>query len=119
MLKAYKSYWINYCNFKGRSKRSEYWWVVLMNFIISSIIVLINYSLGGTDLEPNKFAAFLMIFYTVLIILPSISLVVRRLHDTNRSGWNYLLSLIPFFGTVLLLIFICSPSVNIDNKYDI
>ncbi|MCM1451364.1 MAG: DUF805 domain-containing protein [Clostridium sp.] len=87
----------NYANFDGRASRSEYWWWAL------SLIVCVIPILGW--------------IYAFAIIIPSIALVVRRLHDTGRSGWWWFIGIIPFVGSLCLLIFELLPSQEGDNKY--
>lgn len=107
MIEAYKKFFINYANFKGRSTRSDYWWVILMNFIIGFAFGLLG-----------EFGQTLSALYSVVTFIPGIALVVRRLHDINKSGWNYLLVLIPLVGFIIVLVYLCTASVNENNKYD-
>ncbi|QLG88787.1 DUF805 domain-containing protein [Chitinibacter bivalviorum] len=79
-----------FADFTGRASRSEYWWWTLFNFL-----VCIGTSLA---LGPN-----LASFASVALILPSIAVAIRRLHDLDRSGWFLLLSLIPVIGALVLL----------------
>lgn len=72
----------NYCNFKGRASRSEYWWFVLATTIVSIVISPLGYinELMGSVVN---------IIFTLAILLPNIGLVIRRFHDIGRSGWWY------------------------------
>ncbi|MBR2245944.1 MAG: DUF805 domain-containing protein, partial [Bacilli bacterium] len=95
MIEAYKKFWINYFNFKGRSSRSDYWWVVLVNTIIVLIISLftfINSSVVQTIIQT------IATIFSIAIFIPEISISVRRLHDINKSGWYYLIGLVPSFA---------------------
>ena len=107
MIEAYKNFWANYVNFKGRATRGEYWWVVLANFIIGIVLGLFG---------KNGF--YIASIYSVLILIPSLSLIVRRLHDINKSGWAYLLILLPIIGWIVVLVLLCTDSVNENNRYD-
>lgn len=96
-------------DFQGRSPRAEYWWPALGLAIAGAIVFSLAGALGELGL------ALLGIFY-LAIIVPSISLGIRRLHDTDRSGWWYLLALIPF-GSLVLLVFFCLEGTKGENKF--
>ena len=120
---AIKQYYRRYAEFGGRSNRSEYWWVALYQVIVGFVlgipymISLSSYSASvamATTLEEQQaaaqnFPAAAMIFAAILgiwglaHIVPNIAVLVRRLHDTGRSGWFALLSFVPFGGIVLLV----------------
>lgn len=106
MVEAYKKFLSNYANFNGRSSRSDYWYVILANFIIGIVLGLLG-----------DFGTILSSIYSIAIFIPGIALVVRRLHDINKSGWSYLFVLIPLVGWIILLVFLCTDSVNENNKY--
>ena len=112
MIDAYKRFFINYANFNGRSTRSDYWYVVLANFLIGFVLGFIG---GLFDLSST--ISTLTSLYSLATIVPSIALVVRRLHDINKSGWNYFIALIPLVGAIILLVYMCSDSVNENNQY--
>jgi len=109
MIEAYKKYWLNYFNFSGRSTRSDYWYVVLINFVIFQVFSLID------SFIPQL--KFLSTIYFLATFIPDITLVVRRYHDINKSGWSYLKLLIPFVGLILFLIDLCKASIDENNKY--
>jgi len=97
----------NYAAFEGRARRKEFWYFVLF-FIILSIVATLIDSLYGLPI--------LSVVTLLGLVLPSISVSVRRLHDTGRSGWWYLLSLVPLVSLVLL-VFFCLDSQPGDNAY--
>jgi uncharacterized membrane protein YhaH (DUF805 family) len=84
-----------YADFEGEATRSEYWWFALFIFIVGILLTIL----------AKPFAA---LFY-VGTLLPSIAVGIRRLHDTNRSGWWLLVGLVPFVGWLILLIFMTQP----------
>ena len=94
----------NFTNFSGRARRMEYWSFVLVNMIIAFCVSL----LGSTDLDS---------LYSLFVLLPSIAVTVRRLHDTGRSGWNYLFMLIPIVGWIILLIMLIDEGDEGSNEY--
>ena len=103
--------------FYGRASRSEYWYFVLFNIIVSFILGAIDYSLGFYDVETH--ASLLSGIYSLLVILPSLGVTVRRLHDTDRSGWWIFISLIPLIGAIVLLIFLVQDSQPEQNRFGV
>lgn len=99
----------NYVGFEGRARRTEYWMFVLFNFLISFVLSLLEYI---AQMPP-----FLSILYSLFILLPSLAVFVRRLHDTGRSGWYILLGLIPIVGGIILLVFALQDSEQSENQY--
>lgn len=99
----------NYCNFNGRSSRSEYWWFCLFSFIIG---IAVNLIFG--DGYVGQCASGLV---SLAFLLPSLGLMVRRLHDIGKSGWFILFSLLPLIGWILIIIWTCRDSQQGDNEY--
>ncbi|WP_046228230.1 DUF805 domain-containing protein [Paenibacillus dauci] len=95
----------NYVGFRGRASRSEFWIFGLISTIITIALLIIDGILG-----TERFIASL---YHLAVTLPTLAVLIRRLHDTGRSAWWYLLVLIPIVGIIVLLIF-CSQ----DGQYD-
>ena len=108
----------NYATFEGRARRAEYWYFQLFNLIF----VLGLYILGilFIALGWNIIAFILMGLLLLLslgLLLPSISVLVRRLHDTDRSGWWYWISLIPLIGTIVLFVFLATEGTKGTNRF--
>ncbi|MNW48585.1 Inner membrane protein YhaH [compost metagenome] len=101
----------NYVGFQGRARRKEYWMFVLFNIIAAFVLGFI----GG--LINQSFGLILGYVYGLAVLLPSLAVAVRRLHDTGRSGWMLLLSLIPLVGSIIVLVFLCMDSEVSDNRY--
>jgi uncharacterized membrane protein YhaH (DUF805 family) len=99
----------NYVGFSGRARRKEYWMFVLINFIIAFVLGFIE---GVLDIPQ-----FLSGLYSLAIFLPSLAVSIRRLHDTGRSGWWLLISLVPIIGAIILIVFACMDSEPHENKY--
>lgn len=95
-----------YVTFKGRARRSEYWWFWLLNLIVSIVTLVLDYKLDMINIEFGIGA--LSGLYTLIVFLPSLAVSVRRLHDTGHSGWYYLLTFIPILGAL----FLCSTSLS-------
>lgn len=101
----------NLTNFNGRTRRREYWYYRLgvLSFIILPLTV--GLLLAGTDKEIVK--SICVIVHGLL----TISVTFRRLHDTDRSGWWYLLNFIPIIGDIALLIFMCQKGTEGENRF--
>ena len=103
-LEALKKYAV----FSGRSRRKEYWMFVLFQVIISCVIAVVEVFFN---------TSFLSAIFALATIVPSVAVPVRRLHDIGRTGWWFLISLIPLIGSIVLLVFACTDSEPGDNEY--
>ena len=109
-----------YADFSGRARRKEYWMFTLFHFII---IVLLAFIIGFTadDLDSPQGISWIFIgllaVYFFGTLIPSLAVTVRRLHDTGKSGWFYLLNFIPYVGRFIVLIFTCMDSEHKTNKW--
>jgi uncharacterized membrane protein YhaH (DUF805 family) len=79
-----------YANFDGRATRSEYWWFVLFTFLVSAATGLVSEILSG--------------LFTLAVLLPSLAVGVRRLHDIDKSGWFLLVWFIPIIGWIVMIV---------------
>jgi len=95
-----------YADFNGRASRSEYWWFVLFSCLVSAALHLID----DSDIAGGLFS--------LAILLPTLGVAVRRLHDTNRSGWFLLLHLIPIIGWIILIVWYVQKGDEGVNQYD-
>lgn len=108
----------HYFDFKGRATRKEYWMFVLAHFtIVVLTIILIGIFYFGhlAVLSGVLFGAFIL--FILALIIPSLALSVRRIHDMGQSGWWYLIALVPYAGSIVLLVFYCLPSEKGQNKW--
>jgi uncharacterized membrane protein YhaH (DUF805 family) len=119
MVEWYKMAFTKYADFETRSTRNEFWWFFLMNLIIIFGVNIIAGILAGIIDAPVilMVASILIVIYALAIFIPNLAVSVRRLHDTNRSGWNILLGLIPFIGSIVLLVFYAQESHPSPNKW--
>ena len=108
-MNEYLSMWKNYFNFKDRTTARGFWMAVLFNFIAAFVLWILG--------SMVKFLFVFYLIYVVAIIIPSIALQIRRMHDINKSGFWILLSCIPFVGAIVCIVFYCKPSVNEGNAY--
>lgn len=127
LVSAYKKMFKNYANFKGRSRRSEYWYAILANvliifaaylFFVPAIVDIIN--IGEPSTVGVGMMAVSSIFiglYSIAMIVPTLAIGVRRLHDVGKSGWFLFLSLIPYVGGIILFVFMVMDSQVGVNQY--
>jgi uncharacterized membrane protein YhaH (DUF805 family) len=103
----------NYVTFSGRARRREYWMFVLVSMLIGVALTFVE--TGGEMPAPDQFTLLPTLYY-LAVFLPGLAVAVRRLHDTGRSGWWLLIGIIPFLGSLVLLVFMCLDS-EAENKY--
>lgn len=104
-----------YAVFSGRARRKEYWFFVLFNIIVSVVLSVIDGVTGTLDTEGG--VGLLSGLYTLAVIVPSIAVGIRRLHDIGRSGWWLLIVLVPLIGALVLLFFAVQDSQPGSNEY--
>ena len=104
-----------YACFSGRARRQEYWMFVLFNIIAAFVVGFIGGFLASVT-GVGAFA-FLGAIYNLAVLIPGFAVFCRRMHDTGRSGWCWLIALIPFVGWIVLLVFCCLDSQPGENKY--
>ena len=104
-----------YVDFSGRARRSEYWYFALFSFLVSFVSTILDLVLG-TDYEGAASGGLVNTVASLVLFLPSLAVGVRRLHDTDRSGWWILIGLIPIIGWILLIVWFCTDSKP-DNQY--
>jgi uncharacterized membrane protein YhaH (DUF805 family) len=103
-----------YADFQGRARRKEYWMFFLFNIIVAMVLgildgAVLHTRLGGFGLLSG--------LYSLFVIIPGIAVGVRRLHDTNRSGFWMLIAFLPIIGAFVLLVFNCLEGTPGDNDY--
>ncbi len=102
-----------YVDFAGRSRRREYWFFALGNVVIAIVLMLIERMLG----MASGGYGILTIIFELAILVPSIAVSIRRLHDTGRSGWWILIAFVPILGALVLLYFMLLDSEPGMNAY--
>ena len=111
----------NYAVFEGRTTRKEFWMFVLFNLLIAlSIGFVTSLALVWAEVSDAQFDTIydtVTNIYVLFILLPSISITVRRLHDIGRSGWYCLLTFIPFVGVVTIIVIGVISSEPFPNEY--
>ena len=104
-----------YATFEGRARRKEYWLFALFNVLVAFVAGIIDGLTGTFDEEIGM--GLLGGLYALAVILPSIAVTVRRLHDTSRSGWWILISFVPILGVIVLFVFMVLDSTPGANSY--
>ncbi|SNT65814.1 Uncharacterized membrane protein YhaH, DUF805 family [Asanoa hainanensis] len=101
----------NYVGFSGRARRSEYWWFVVFSILVNVVARVLDSVLFDTS---NGIIGGLL---GLALFLPGLAVAVRRLHDTDRSGWWVLLALIPLIGAIVLIVFMAGDSKPGTNRF--
>lgn len=101
----------NYTNFSGRARRKEYWYFVLVQMGLIIVAMILDAIIFNSETG---------LFYIVValgLFLPGLAVTIRRLHDTSRSGWWFLLSILPLIGSIVLLVFLASDTKLETNQW--
>ncbi|ARS25702.1 DUF805 domain-containing protein [Sphingomonas sp. KC8] len=119
-----------YVQFSGRSRRKEYWMFALFLLIVYIIAMALDSMLGfgtttryadvsetGAAAGFNSTGGIITMLTMLAMFLPSLAVGIRRLHDTDRSGWWLLIGLIPLIGTIVLLVFYCTDGTKGPNRF--
>jgi uncharacterized membrane protein YhaH (DUF805 family) len=117
---AVKSFWANYRNFKGRARRSEYWFIQLFLVLTNLAAAVIDLALMNGDVDrfiANGGGGIVGLIWILATIVPAIAVLVRRLHDIGKSGWWALMVLVPFIGFIVILVFTLQDSQAGANSY--
>jgi uncharacterized membrane protein YhaH (DUF805 family) len=114
---AVRSVFSQYAGFGGRARRSEYWWFFLFSILVGVVTSILDIALG-TDFEGSVTSSGLFsLIANLALLLPSLAVAVRRLHDTDRSGWWILIALIPLIGAIVLLVFFVQDGTPGPNRF--
>lgn len=115
---AIKSFWVNYVNFKGRARRSEFWFAFLFTSLVSAAIGIVFPGhvehMNGFDIQQSSAAANL---WSLATLLPTLSITWRRLHDVDKSGGWFFFVFLPIVGWILLLIQLVKDSMPGANRF--
>ncbi len=123
LKEAISSGFQNYTNFQGRASRSAFWWWQL--FFVG--VYLLVHVVGTAILVFGVYMEMLFValagyivpvgLYVLAMILPTLAVTIRRLHDLDRSGWWYFIGLVPVVGIIVLLVFFCTEGTRGDNRF--
>ncbi len=117
---AIRSFWSRFADFKGRSRRSEYWYVQVFLVVTNLAVAGIDLALMDGDVDrfiANGGGGIVGLIWIFATIVPALAVLIRRLHDTGKTGWWALVGFIPFVGAIVLLVFTVTDSSPGENKY--
>ena len=103
-----------YAVFSGRAQRSEYWYFILFNMIVSIILTILDGMFGLYNAQAGL--GVLSGIYALAVFIPGLAVLIRRLHDIGKSGWWFFIVLIPIIGIILLIVWLATDSKE-DNVY--
>ena len=125
-LEWYKLAWSRYAEFSGRSRRKEYWWFTLINAIIGAAVAIPAIFLSDFENDEISVPSILLFIavgiFLIAAIIPSLAVAIRRLHDTGRSGWWYLIGVIPivsYIGSIVLIVFYFTDGQRTTNQWGV
>jgi uncharacterized membrane protein YhaH (DUF805 family) len=116
-MKWYLKALYQYADFTGRAQRMEYWMFHLVNLIIGLLFAALDGVLGLDSNVDLLKIGLLQGLYSLVVLLPSWGVAVRRLHDTGRSGWWLLIAIIPVIGWIVLIVFLATDGDRQPNAY--
>jgi len=105
-----------YATFSGRANRPEYWWWVLFVWLVDVVASILD-GIVGTGIGSSGYYGVFGLVVGLALLVPNIAVSIRRLHDTNKSGWMFLLFLIPCAGIIIWIIFMVQEGTPGDNNY--
>ena len=117
MVEAVRTVLSQYATFSGRATRPEYWWWVLAVFLLSIVTKFIDGALFGFERFADNAVQPLTAVVGLALLLPSIAVAARRLHDIGRSGWWLLIGFIPVIGWLVILYWVIQPTQQGENEY--
>jgi uncharacterized membrane protein YhaH (DUF805 family) len=111
LIAAYLRMWRLYTNFRIRSTRGEYWKAYLGNAVVGIILLI------ALILSHNLVVVAIYFLYSLALIIPSLAITIRRLHDTDHSGGWFFIGFVPLVGAIILLVFMVQRSTPGENRY--
>lgn len=106
----------NYANFRGRASRSEFWYFYLFTCLVSWALLGLSYIVGSVE-HPNIFFSLLSYAFSLLILIPSLAVAVRRMHDIGRGGGWIFIALVPVIGWIWYIVLAATPSEPGENRF--
>ncbi|WP_114087080.1 DUF805 domain-containing protein [Thalassospira profundimaris] len=110
---AIRSGFNNYVNFRDRSSRSAFWWWQLFCSVGGIVLSVIDSQVFGWSYDSGPLSS----LFSLVVLVPSLAVGVRRLHDIDRSGWWMLLMMIPLIGIIVLIVWWCKPTRLGPNRF--
>ena len=100
----------NYANFDGRARRSEYWWYILFVDVLLAALIFVS-------MLVSELLFVILGLFVLALLLPSLAVTARRLHDTNRSAWWILVNIIPYVGGLVLVVLCALSGTSGPNRF--
>ncbi len=104
-----------YADFEGRARRQEYWMFALINVLITIVPYILAIVFSDSAFGLIFMATYIL--YSLAVLVPGLAVLVRRLHDTNRSGWWFFIAFIPIVGPIVLLVWLATAGTYGFNDY--
>lgn len=121
MIEWYKiTVFENYANFSGRARRTEYWYFRLLSTLSLFVFVALGillFAISGDGALAFSIAIGLFFLYSILILIPSLAVTVRRMHDIGKSGWTIFVAFIPLAGPIWFLVLLVTEGNYGENYY--
>lgn len=114
---AVKTCFQKYVTFTGRARRSEYWYFALYAFLAAIAAMIVDHFVDPPAAGVPYAVGIVYVVVVLANFLPGLAVTVRRLHDTNRSGWWFFIALVPFLGVILLIVWYCTKGTKGDNRF--
>ncbi len=114
-MKWYLAVIKKYAEFKGRASRQEFWMFFLFNLIFALVAVVLD-NVFGTDFQDIGYGIFYTL-YMLAVLLPTLAVEIRRLHDIGKSGWWIFISLVPLAGSIWLIVLLATDGQPGENQY--
>lgn len=106
-----------YAQFSGRASKREFWGFMLFKIVAVVAIFFVTVIMSEINKSLGSIFSLLYWLFVIALVIPDLSVGVRRLHDIGKSGWWYLIAFVPLIGTIWLIILWCQASVNEDNQW--
>lgn len=114
-MTAVRTCFSKYVDFSGRARRSEFWYFLLFSFLVQVVTSIVD-AIIGTDFDDTS-GGLISTVASLALLLPSIAVTARRLHDIGKSGWWQLLAIIPIIGWIIVIIWYCTDTKRGDNQH--
>ena len=105
-----------YADFSGRARRAEYWWYTLFSTLVSIALTVVDTTVLGSGGAAGGIGV-LSGLWSLALLIPSLAVSVRRLHDKDKSGWWLLIGLVPIVGAIVLLVWFCTRGTEGPNQF--
>jgi uncharacterized membrane protein YhaH (DUF805 family) len=117
IMEWYSMVWRKYAQFEGRSRRKEYWMFTLINCVVYVVLYAVGLAMMWAGNKLGTAILGLCVIYALAALVPSLAVGIRRLHDTNKSGWWLLIAFVPFIGGIWLLVLLAIDGTPGDNQF--